>query len=117
MRARAEGFYAALAALLFAAACAWRGAALYAALVPAEAPGAEERPTGGRLTGILLRHELSLAEAIPGAFEGERLSASETGLVPGRFYSACDGYESLSPEDALGTGAAARWWQAVCSAS
>ena len=23
----------------------------------------------------------------------------------------------LSPEDVLGTGAAARWWQAVCSAS
>ena len=100
MRGRAEGFYAALAALLFAAACAWLGAALYAALVPAEAPDAGESPSGGRLRGILLRHELLLAEAIPGAAEGERLSAAETGTEPGLFFSGTDGYEFLSPEDA-----------------
>ncbi len=54
-----------------------------------------------RLTGVLLRRELPLpAGAFPDADEGLRLSAAETGLVPGRFRSACDGWEFLSPEDA-----------------
>lgn len=96
MRTRAE-FYALLSALLFVAACAWLGAALFG-------PQEEEAETPAaaaaiRLRGTVLRRELKLAEVPAGASDGKRLSAEETGLVSGLYVAAGDGF-ALSPEDA-----------------
>ena len=100
--ASAARFYAVLAALLFTAACAWIGAALFAPLeggLPAAAPRPETEAK--QLRGVLLREELLLpADAFPDAREGRRLSAAETGLAAGRYYSESDGYAFLSPADA-----------------
>ena len=95
-------FYAALAALLFTAACAWFGAAVFRSLPPAEAAASPApTPVAGRFRGIVLRRELVLpADALPEAREGERLSAGETGVGSALFFAGTDGLETLSPADA-----------------
>ena len=98
-------FYHALAALLFAAACAWLAAALYRG-VPARAALQESPPTAtpgepGRFRGVLLRREERFPpDAFPGTAEGARLSAAETGTESALCFTGCDGWETLSPDDA-----------------
>ena len=101
-RRGARLYYHALAALLFAAVCAWLGAAVFGALAVQDALREETPPVPGRLRGILLRRERALSpEEIPaGAEDGMRLSAVETGSEAGLFLSGADGLEDLSPEDA-----------------
>ena len=101
-RRGARLYYHALAALLFAAVCAWLGAAVFGALAVQDALREETPPVPGRLRGILLRRERALSpEEIPaGAEDGMRLSAAETGSEAGLFLSGADGLEDLSPEDA-----------------
>ena len=99
----ASRFYAALTALLFLAVSAWTGAALFGRL-PAPREPEEESPTpgqAGRLRGLLLREECPLApeEIPPGAEDGKRLSAKETGTASGLFFEVSDGYEFLTPAD------------------
>ena len=100
-----RAFYHALAALVFAAACAWSAAALYARLevpdMPEPSPEATAAPAACRLRGLLLRREQRLpAGAFPNAAPGARMSAEETGTESALFFSSCDGWEGLSPEDA-----------------
>ena len=101
-RRGARLYYHALAALLFAAVCAWLGAAVFGALAVQDALREETPPVPGRLRGILLRRERALSpEEIPaGAEDGMRLSAAETGGEAGLFLSGADGLEGISPEDA-----------------
>lgn len=98
----ARRFYCALSALLFAAACAWIGAAGFGRLFRPQA--AAETPEisvpCGTLRGILLRRETRLDAAPAGAGEGTRLSAAETGSESALFFTGCDGWEYLSPADA-----------------
>ena len=99
-------FYHALAALVFAAACAWSLAALYAQLnaAPPPEPAAEASaaPAPCRFHGLLIRHEQRLpAGAFPGTEAGVRLNAADTGTESALFFPNCDGWEGLSPEDAL----------------
>ena len=100
---RGEGpFFHALSALVFTAACAWLGAALYGKLT-APAPSAPEAaPVGIGFHALVLRRELVLppAAAPAGAREGDRLSAAETGTESALFFLGCDGLEQLSPLDA-----------------
>ena len=96
-------FYHALAALLFAAACAWLGAACFPRLVPAEpeaaVPAASAAPA--RFRGLLLRREERFEPgAFPDAAEGERLPAARTGTESGLLFIGCDGWEALGPADA-----------------
>ena len=98
-------FYHALAALVFAAACAWSLAALYAQLdrhgVPEAAPEASASPAPCRFRALLIRQEQRLpAGAFPGIEAGARLSAADTGTGSALFFPACDGWEALSPADA-----------------
>ena len=99
-----RAFYHALAALVFAAACAWSLAALYARLdAPAPSPPPEETaaPASCRIRGLLIRREERLpAGAFPDAGAGARLSAADTGSESALFFPACDGWEGLRPEDA-----------------
>lgn len=99
--------YHALAALLFAALCAWSAAALYrglegpgaAALSPE--PSALPAPASGRLRGLLLRREERVpAGAFPEAEEGARLEAARTGTESALYFTGCDGWEFLTPEAA-----------------
>ena len=94
--------YGALAALLFTAACAWLAAAIFP---PAEgAAAAPETPVPEmNLRGIVLRREAALGPwEIPAeAVDGKRLSAAETGREPGLYFAQTDGWEALTPEDAL----------------
>lgn len=102
-------FYSALAALLFAAVCAWAGSALFGRLEPpAETeppPPAEE--AAGELRGIVLRRETTVfpdskaQKAADG--DGQRLSAGENPYTneSAVFFSDCDGFEYLTPEDAF----------------
>ena len=98
-------FFHALAAMLFAAVCAWCAHSLYAGLAeaapPAPAPAPSEAPASGRLRGVLLRREEAVeAAAFPGAREGERLSAARTGSESALFFSGSDGWAFLTPDDA-----------------
>ena len=102
-------FYSALAALLFTAVCAWAGSALFGRLdTPAEAgpqPTAEE--AAGELRGIVLRRETSVSPGsearVDACIDGHRLSAGENPYTgeSAVFFSECDGFEYLSPEDAF----------------
>ena len=89
-------FYAALSALLFAAVCAYAGAALFAALEPLsrEAGPAPAKAGGGELRGIILRREEKAPEDLS-APAGERIPAGEHG-ESAIFSPFSDGYE-LSP--------------------
>ncbi len=98
-------FYHALWALLFAAACAWFAAALYARLeapdAAAPAETAPASPGGGRFRGLLLRREERVdAAAFPAVTSGTRLSAAETGGESALYFIGCDGWEALCPADA-----------------
>jgi len=100
-----RAFYHALAALLFAAACAWSLAALYrrmdAPLPPEPTPAPSAAPAALRFRGLLIRQEERLpAGAFPNAAPGARLSAADTGTESALYYPACDGWEGLRPEDA-----------------
>ncbi len=100
-----RAFYHALAALLFAAACAWSLAALYrhmdAPALPAPAPAPTAAPAALRFRGLLIRQEQRLpAGAFPDAAPGARLSAADTGTESALYFPACDGWEGLKPEDA-----------------
>ena len=101
-----RGFYHALAALLFAALCAWGAAALWLRLDKATAgrgsapPAPSSAPAGGHFRGVLLRQEETLeAGAFSGFGTGARLSAAETGTESALFFPASDGWEFLSPAD------------------
>ena len=98
-------FFHALAALVFAAVCAWSAAALYSGYTAAESPAAaaatETPAPAGRFRGVLLRREETLpAGAFSGTESGTRLSAAETGTESALFFAASDGWEFLTPEDA-----------------
>lgn len=100
-----RAFYHALAALLFAAACAWSLAALYRRMdapePPAPTPAPSAAPAALRFRGLLIRQEERLpAGAFPDAEPGARLSAADTGTESALYYPACDGWEGLKPEDA-----------------
>ena len=95
--------YHALAALLFAAVCAWSAAALCRELdrppdEAASSPEPTETAAGGRFRGVLARDEERLAAgAFPGREAGARLSAFETGGGSALWFPACDGWEFLTP--------------------
>ena len=100
-----RAFYHALAALLFAAVCAWSLAALYrhmdAPALPAPTPAPTAAPAALRFRGLLIRQEQRLpAGAFPDAAPGARLSAADTGTESALYFPACDGWEGLKPEDA-----------------
>ena len=100
-----RAFYHALAALLFAAACAWSLAALYRRMDAPEPPAPTPAPTAApaalRFRGLLIRQEQRLpAGAFPDAAPGARLSAADTGTESALYFPACDGWEGLKPEDA-----------------
>lgn len=100
-----RAFYHALAALLFAAACAWSLAALYrrmdAPAPPAPPPAPTAAPAALRFRGLLIRQEQRLpAGAFPDTAPGARLSAADTGTESALYYPGCDGWEGLKPEDA-----------------
>ena len=100
-----RAFYHALAALVFAAACAWSLAALYrhmdAPALPAPTPAPTAAPAALRFRGLLIRQEQRLpAGAFPDAAPGARLSAADTGTESALYFPACDGWEGLKPEDA-----------------
>ena len=97
-------FFHALAAMLFAAICAWCAAALYTRLEGADAPlpsaAPSAAPVGGRLRGVLLRREQAVeAAAFPDTPGGARLSARDTGGESALFFPDSDGWSFLSPED------------------
>lgn len=108
-----RSFYHALAALLFAALCAWCAAALYQRLENAPAAAEETTaPTGkpalGRFRGVLAREEESVeAGAFSGLDAGARLSASETEGESALWFPSSDGWEFLTPDalEALGADA------------
>ena len=88
-----RAFYHALAALLFAAACAWSLAALYrhmdAPALPAPAPAPTAAPAALRFRGLLIRQEQRLpAGAFPDAAPGARLSAADTGTESALYFPA-----------------------------
>lgn len=81
------------AALLFLGLCAYLGAFLLdtaQALQTQAVPAAAETQTA--LWGAAIRRERATAP-LPGAEDGKRLTGQ------GVYFAACDGYESLSPED------------------
>ena len=101
-----RAFYHALAALVFAAVCAWSLAALYTLFdrtgEEEPAPEVSDAPAACRFCGLLIRHEQRLpAGAFPGTKAGMRLNAADTGTESALFFPECDGWEGLSPEDAL----------------
>jgi len=102
LRTDGRGFYHALAALLFAAVCAWLAAWLYGGLGQRAAAEEPPPPEAGKIRGILLRRELALppGEIPDQAEDGRRLSAPESGHGAGLFLADTDGLERLSPEDA-----------------
>jgi len=98
-------FFHALAAMVFAAVCAWSAAAIYGgcrtAEAPEAAPAAAEGGGAGSFRGVLLRREEALpAGAFAGTESGARLSAPETGTESALYFPSCDGWEFLSPADA-----------------
>ena len=98
-------FFHALAAMLFAAVCAWCAHSLYTGLkgtdLPVPAPASIEAPVRGTIRGVLLRREAAVeASAFPGVREGERLNAARTGSESALFFSESDGWAFLTPDDA-----------------
>ena len=98
-------FFHALAAMVFAAVCAWSAAALYGGFRAADTPEAAipgaEGGAAGSFRGVLLRREEALpAGAFAGTERGARLSAPETGTESALYFPSCDGWEFLSPADA-----------------
>lgn len=99
-------FFHALAAMVFAAVCAWSAAAIYGGCRTARAPeaapvAAEGSGSAGVFRGVLLRREEALpAGAFAGTERGARLSAPETGTESALYFPSCDGWEFLSPADA-----------------
>lgn len=92
-KTRESPFLLAVAALLFLGACAYLGVFLYEGLAalrqaPPPAPAESAYP----LRGVAVRKERVIAP-IPGAAEGKKLPGS------GIYFSACDGLESLLPEE------------------
>ena len=82
-----------MAALLFLGACAYLGVFLFEGLAalrqtPLPVPAETVYP----LRGVAVRRE-QVIEPIPGAAEGKKLRGA------GVYFSACDGLESLTPED------------------
>ena len=100
-------FYAALAALLFTAACAWSGAAVFRCLDAPDEPADELVQAAGpcRFRGLVLRRERTL-DAPPDAESGQRLSAAETGTESGLYFPEADSLSALTPEDAAALSAA-----------
>ena len=99
----ASRFYAALTALLFLAASAWAGAALFGRIpAPQEVEESSPPQPGGSLRGIVLRQEqvFPSGEAPAVAEDGKRLSARETGRGSGLYFDSADGWEFLTPADA-----------------
>ena len=106
-----------VAAALFAAVCAYVGAALYPRLSPKEAAAAvmaEKAQTLVHLEGIALRYEQALSSPGngPALEDGERLSgtaalaamageAGDAGFGSRVFVDFSDGLEDLSPDRAL----------------
>jgi len=106
-------FYSALAALLFIALCAYLGSALYGGLeTPRTVINLASTEDKLRLKGIVLRREEQLenyGRADFSALDGVRLSSGEKyspeheALTQSAvFFTSSDGYEYLSPEDAVG---------------
>ena len=98
-------FYHALAALVFAAACAWAAAALYAELDAPEPPDPTQEvsavPVPCRFRGLIIRQEERLpVGSFSGTEPGTRLSAAETGTESAIFFPDSDGWEKLTPADA-----------------
>lgn len=97
-------FFHALAAMVFAAVCAWSAAAIYGGCRTAEVPEAvpvAAEVAAGSFRGVLLRREEALpAGAFAGTERGARLSAPETGTESALYFPSCDGWEFLSPADA-----------------
>ncbi len=91
--------YALLSALLFTAASAWLGAAVFSALQKPRpiTLHAAEQSRGGELEGIVLRREEIISSAPPEAKEHQRLSPGEHSVQSAVFSSHIDGYEHLSP--------------------
>lgn len=82
-----------MAALLFLGACAYLGVFLYEGLAALrQAPLPVMAQSAYPLRGVAVRKERVIAP-IPGAAEGKKLPGS------GVYFSACDGRESLRPED------------------
>ena len=98
----ASRFYAALTALLFLAASAWAGAAVFGRVAAGAAPERPAAQEGAELRGIVLRYERALpAGALPPETEdGARLNAEESGFGSGLYFTGSDGYEYLDPADA-----------------
>ena len=82
-----------MAALLFLGACAYLGAFLYEGLTALrQTPLPVLAESSYPLRGVAVRRERVTAP-IPGAAEGKKLTGE------GVYFSACDGFESLRPED------------------
>ena len=97
-------FFHALAAMLFAAVCAWCAHSLYTGLsgtaLPVSEPAPAETPVRGTIRGVLLRREEAVeASAFPDVRAGERLSAERTGGESALFFPDSDGWAFLSPAD------------------
>ncbi len=98
-------FFHALAAMLFAAVCAWCAHSLYTGLagtaLPVPTPQPAESPAPGTFRGVLLRREETVsAAAFPEARAGERLNAGRTGTESALFFPESDAWVFLSPDDA-----------------
>lgn len=92
-KSRESPFLLAVAALLFLGACAYLGAFLYEGLTALrQTPLPVLAESSYPLRGVAVRRERVTAP-IPGAAEGKKLTGE------GVYFSACDGFESLRPED------------------
>lgn len=93
-------FYALLTMLLFAAVCAYTGAAVFTALEtsPGEAIPVPAISRGGELRGIILRREEKAPKTII-ADAAERIAPGGDLAETALFFPDCDGYEQLSPAD------------------
>ena len=93
-------FYALLSTLLFAAVCAYAGAAIFTALdhVPGEKLTVPAVNGDCELQGIIIRREEIVDTPISLA-AGERLPAGEYCDQSALFFPETDGYEHISPAD------------------
>lgn len=94
-------FYALLSALLFAAVCAYVGAAVFRLPEPqnTRAMPALAQSEGRHLRGILLRREEKAPSQLSAA-PGQRIPAGENVPETAVYFPSSDGYEYLSPADA-----------------